>query len=972
MSGGPVDPADVPVFTGDLDVLEAKTKALSRGGSKVHTAGSDVHKSFGGLAAFYKAPEAEQLFGVTKPVADTAHDLSDDMHVIAGALSTYAREIRPLIHRLKQLKQEAADFRDNEAAEDDWSEDGDLVEENLSRRNKIAEVWAAFQEAERDCHAKIVALVGGKALHTIDASHKKGYGYDAGALKASKSLPWGDAVEESVPWWQVWEHAYDFGKGFIVDGVGGTIDGIYTLFGGHGGDAAGEAWAGLAKLSTAVAITTTPGLNVAYWMAPGKMLPSWLRDSRTAVLDTGKALVAWDQWESNGSRAAGAVTFNIVTAVFTRGGGAAVQGAGKAGALAKGLSVVSKVGSAVDPMTYVIKGAGAGLSKVGDVMAHLKGLGHVEVPKISEGAYSLPEGAAKMPDGTIQLPGGAAIPEGATKLPDGRIELPKDTVTFPPNTVKDPSNGKYMSGRGDLYNEDGSLFQRAEDARKENPAPPAAGADNPRIETPAHQEQRVPASVGGPGDDFTRVGSEISDPAHFDDASHGSTRAGDNTPMGRAGDHGAPGGSAGNHMPTNNLDNNPTGGGGRITDTTPTTGGGHTGTPSTSSGGRDLPGGSTAENGLAGGSTTSNGIPGSGHPESSVLDALDNAARARESIGDNAGANGAAGDNAATSAGENQVGGTPAPHQPVPRPEFMLDGPNPYGPRGRLTLEQIEEIQVYRANHEPGYFKDYYKGGEHLGDRKSLELTDESGLTPPQLTRLSDDSPLIRAKDAPEPPKPHFLDADYIPVGADTVTGASRLKILHEAAQERHFAIQWDKLVESWKAEAGKAHEAHATLETAGLWGEAKGTYKESHTQMGDLAEKFGETAAEHHFVAERYPDFDKQTLLGPKNGNDQFDQVWKHEDGRVVVIEAKSNTRTDIGSRTLPDGRKVSQGSREYFFDIIRMMKKRGELGVVGDLERALADGKLEYVVVKGERNAGRYTGLQYRRFDISKGTLP
>ncbi|WP_435603024.1 hypothetical protein [Streptomyces sp. bgisy130] len=543
MSGGPVDPAEVPVFTGDLDVLETKIKALSRGGSTIETAGSDVHKSFGGLAAFYKAPEAEQLFGVTKPVERTAHDLSDDIHVIAGALSTYAREIRPLIHRLEQLKQEAADFRDNEASEDDWSEDGDLTDENLNRRNKIAEVWAAFQEAERDCHAKIIALVpGGKALHTIDASHQKGYGYDAEALKASKNLPWGDAVEESVPWWQVWEHAYDFGKGFIVDGVGGTIDGIYTLFGGHGGDAAGEAWLGLAKLSTAVAITTTPGLNVAYWMAPGKMLPSWLRDSRTAVLDTGKALVAWDQWETNGSRAAGAVTFNIVTAVFTRGGGAAVQSAGKAGALAKGLSVVSKVGSAVDPMTYVIKGAGAGLSKVGDVLAHLKDLGHVQTPKISEGAYSLPEGAVEMPDGTIQLPKNAAIPEGATKLQDGSIELPKDTVTFPPGTVKNPFNGKYMVPRGDLYNADGSLFQGVEDAPEGTPAPHATGADNPRIETPAHQEQRVPAGVGGRGDDFTRVGSDIPDPA----------RASDNIPGGRSGDD--PPGGAADHLPGGRAD----------------------------------------------------------------------------------------------------------------------------------------------------------------------------------------------------------------------------------------------------------------------------------------------------------------------------------------------------------------------------------------------------------------------------------
>ncbi|MEU5214378.1 hypothetical protein [Streptomyces sp. NPDC020742] len=101
------------------------------------------------MAAFYKAPEAEQLFGITKPVADKAHDLSEDVRVISRALGTYAREITPLVHQLEQLKRGAAEFRAKEAAEDDWSEDGDLAEENLNRHNKIAEVWAAFQEAER-------------------------------------------------------------------------------------------------------------------------------------------------------------------------------------------------------------------------------------------------------------------------------------------------------------------------------------------------------------------------------------------------------------------------------------------------------------------------------------------------------------------------------------------------------------------------------------------------------------------------------------------------------------------------------------------------------------------------------------------------------------------------------------------------------------------------------------------------------
>ncbi|GFE16341.1 hypothetical protein Sgleb_43880 [Streptomyces glebosus] len=551
MSNAPVDPAEVPVFTGDLDLLESKVKALSHGGSQVKTIGSDVHKSFGGLAAFYKAPEAEQLFGVTRPVEDKARDLGQDMHAIARALGTYAREITPLVEQLKQLKQDAADFRAKEAADDDWREDGDLVDENLNRRNKIAEVWAAFQEAERDCHAKIVGLVGGKALHAIDGSHPTGYGYDAEALKASKSLPWGDAVEESVPWWHVWEHAYDFGKGVVVDGVWGTIKGLGTLIGVDGWDAAGQAWTGLAKLTTGVLITTLPIVGPGFLMIPGDKLPGWLRDSRTAMKETGKALVAWDQWESNGSRAAGAVTFNVITAIFTRGGGAAVSGTGKAATAAKAVSIAGKVGHAIDPMTYVFKGAGAGISKIGDVMAHLKDLGHVEAPKISEGAYSLPEGALKMPDGTVQLPKGAAVPDGAIKLPDGSIKLPEGTVTLPPNTVKDPFNGRYMDGAGSLYKEDGSLLQRAEDAPRDNPASPAAGAVNPRVEVPVLQDQPVLTGVGGRGDDVTRVGSDISDAGRAGDKA-GTHPVGDDLIGGRTG-NGPPEGAA-NHLPGGRAD----------------------------------------------------------------------------------------------------------------------------------------------------------------------------------------------------------------------------------------------------------------------------------------------------------------------------------------------------------------------------------------------------------------------------------
>ncbi|MGW0962599.1 hypothetical protein ACWD4K_27160 [Streptomyces gelaticus] len=487
MSGNaPVDPVGIPVFTGDLALLDTKVTALSGSGAEIATAAGDVHTSFGGLSAFYKAPEAEQLFATTKPVADTGLTLSSDLCVIAGALGTYSDDAFPLVEKLKELKRDAVAFRVKVDGDDKWREDGDLVEENNHRRNEIAEVWAAFQEVERACHAKIVALVGGKALKTNDGSGKEGmYGYDAEALKQAKSLPWGDTVEESTPWWQVWEHAYDFGKGFVVDGVWGTIKGLGTLVGVDGWDAAKQAWTGLAKLATGL----SPAAQLVLHALPGDH-SAWIRDSRTAVKETGKALVAWDQWGSNPSRAAGAVTFNVLTTVFTGGTGGAAAGAGKAGLAAKTLSLTSRTARAVDPMTYVFKGAGAGLTRIGDAMAGLKGLGRVEFPPLPDNVITLPEGTVRLPDGTVHLPEGAAVPEGGIKLPDGNVKFPNDAPVLPEGATKLPTGpgepARYFDSEYNLLDENGNVLQKAEDARPEGSPDIHAdtGADTPRIGSP--------------------------------------------------------------------------------------------------------------------------------------------------------------------------------------------------------------------------------------------------------------------------------------------------------------------------------------------------------------------------------------------------------------------------------------------------------------------------------------------------------
>ncbi|EYT81077.1 hypothetical protein CF54_21645, partial [Streptomyces sp. Tu 6176] len=259
-----------------------------------------------------------------------------------------------------------------------------------------------------------------------DGSDRKDqYGFNADDLKNAK-LPWGDPVEEKHHWYEVghWVKSFVW-DGLIVDGVWGTIKGLGTLVGFGGWEAMGQAWKGLAQLATGLVLTSLPGLGTLFWALPDDKLPSWIRDSRTAMKETGKALVAWDEWGKNPARAAGAVTFNVLTTVFTGGAGGAASGAGKAGAVAKVLSVAGKAGKVIDPMTYVAKGAGAGLSKIGDITKALKGIGKIDMPTLPDGSVHLPDGRLLDPHGNITAPNG--IPE--------TTPVPHETV---PNAPKVP------------------------------------------------------------------------------------------------------------------------------------------------------------------------------------------------------------------------------------------------------------------------------------------------------------------------------------------------------------------------------------------------------------------------------------------------------------------------------------------------------------------------------------------------------
>ncbi|MFJ9887545.1 hypothetical protein ACIQRW_16975 [Streptomyces sp. NPDC091287] len=535
----PIDPSGIPVFTGDLAVLDQKVTALAGDGENIATVAGDIHSSFGGLQAFYKAPEADQLFATTQPVAHRGSALKGDLARITGALGAYADDAQPLVAKLQRLKREASTFLDEANADDKWREDGDLVEENNRRRDEIAETWAAFQAVERACYNKIITLVpDGKPLKTDDGSGGKGmYGYDVEALKHAKGLPWGDPVKESTPWWQIHEHAWDFGKGFVVDGVWGTVKGLGTLFGTEGWDAAKQAWTGLGNLTTGVILTVAAPHVL--WLTPEDKLPGFARDARNAMKETGKALIAYDQWGENPARAGGAVTFNVLTTVFTGGTGGAVSGAGKAAVAAKALSFANKAGRYADPTTYLFKGAGAGLTKISDVMAGLRGTGRVEIPPLPPGAITLPDGAFKLGDGTLHLPEGAALPDGAfeiprnsVKLPDGAeiptgaidlgdgvvhlpegvappagslpiqegaLKLPEGTTALPEGTFKDfdaDGNVIHLDRQGNILGEDGTLKQH-HNASKDESLPAGSFVSAEQVGSVGHGQGKITAGGAG-------------------------------------------------------------------------------------------------------------------------------------------------------------------------------------------------------------------------------------------------------------------------------------------------------------------------------------------------------------------------------------------------------------------------------------------------------------------------------------------
>ncbi|MZE80495.1 hypothetical protein GTY57_27095 [Streptomyces sp. SID5475] len=376
-----IEPGMIPQYTGDWGQLEKDIAALRKKAGGIRGAGSDVHSRFQGVSAHYKAPEAGQLLSSTLPVKTTADEFADDIEALAKALETFVSEAKPHADRLKQLKQKAFAFVDSVEGDDDWTDDQDKVDAHQALMDGVAAAREGFQEAERKAANTINAISPAMCRPKWvedDGSHQPSmYGQSAEMLAGMEDLPWGSPEGRTYERWSLewWGHGAKswVWDGIVVDSVWGGVEGIGTLLGYDGAEAAGQAWDGLRRTFVGA---YAYGMD---WAGQEEHLSDWQQESKGYAKEFGKAFIAYDMWEEDPARAHATVFFNIITLGAGPLGAAAKLG--KGGTFTKAAGTMARVGDALDPLSGGLRAAKAlsDLPRVSQVLANVSN--NLNLPK---------------------------------------------------------------------------------------------------------------------------------------------------------------------------------------------------------------------------------------------------------------------------------------------------------------------------------------------------------------------------------------------------------------------------------------------------------------------------------------------------------------------------------------------------------------------------------------------------------------
>ncbi|MEU1116302.1 MULTISPECIES: hypothetical protein [unclassified Streptomyces] len=380
-----ISASDVPHFTGNLEQLELHASGLRTRAGALRQAGSVAHSRFQGLEAFYRAPEAEELFASTAPVRDLADLFASKVETVAGALDEYAGAVRPIVARLESLRGRVAGFvaglkTDGGEIDDEWTKDHKKIAQHQALWDEISQAQADFTAAETAANNKITALVDGSQYvpegyeGTFVPRGAQVYGYTAEALKHADQLPWGTPEAETYGKFE-FSHHLEEARVSIKDNVVGTVTGVIDLVSsGSDGDAARK---GL--------LMSALGLESYVFDPLNQQDSPWKKkigEGRPYAKAFAKGLVGWDDWEEHPGKATGTVIFNALT--FASGPLAAVSRVAKGGTVARTAGALAKVGELVDPISATAKTVGAAVRaapRIADVTARVRS-GFGNVPRV--------------------------------------------------------------------------------------------------------------------------------------------------------------------------------------------------------------------------------------------------------------------------------------------------------------------------------------------------------------------------------------------------------------------------------------------------------------------------------------------------------------------------------------------------------------------------------------------------------------
>ena len=348
-----INPGEIPQIPGDMAALTGHAAAITKVGGDFAATGQRVNAIWQGLAAFYTAPEAAQLFAATGPVQSVSGSVGEDIEAVGAALTAYATEVAEIKRQLAALQSQAGSFVSSVDGDDDWREDEGKVDQHNQLIQSVNTQVAAFFEAQRRCANTINALYGGRQYRAEDGDGQVQdgeYGFTADVLDAAAGeggvLPWGSSEEHD--------------RGFVGDvgayfgGVGdsfttmvgdlGSLIGRDPETGGWSWSTAGTAWTGVGTFVYAVGIYSNP-LTIMVDQTGG--MPGFERGGAgDLLLGAGKSLIAYDEWGEDKSRAGGMATFNIVSAIVgTKGAGAGLRGAGTAANVVRNSATAVRVSS---------------------------------------------------------------------------------------------------------------------------------------------------------------------------------------------------------------------------------------------------------------------------------------------------------------------------------------------------------------------------------------------------------------------------------------------------------------------------------------------------------------------------------------------------------------------------------------------------------------------------------------------------